>query len=180
MGVAQMGCGFLAVATVTKVIEKKSAELAQPRPEHAAVEALSKREAALYQAYSEVTCFSKLCCCWKVIISVAAAAQLFSGFLFAMAGEYCFRSFSVSSRINDPYEDNGLKDPDGNASAFNIVLLPGKGALGIFAFGVLLHIIFAKGTARLAKTRLAEKSKEPCPSPVQEIAKEEPLVEDVS
>lgn len=147
--IGQLACGFLAVASITQVVEQDGTELAKPRTEHEAVAELTKKEAAYAEAYAEVTAWDKLGACRKLVISVGAACQLLSGFAFAMGGEYCFRPFAVSSSIDAPYEENGL-----NGSPTNIVLPAGWGALGLFAVGVVCHIVFAKDTGRMAAKHL--------------------------
>lgn len=150
MGIGQLSCGFLAVSTVSNVILADGDELAKPRAEHAEVEELSRQQAEAKKTYDDVTKWSSLASWRKFTLCSAAVTQLFSGFLFAMGGEYCFRSFSVSSKIGAPYEEDGL---DGNA--VNIVLPLGWCALGFFAVGTLLHVVFAKDIGRLTRRRLA-------------------------
>jgi len=152
-GVGQMACGFMAVANVTRTIDMYGKELAKPRPEHAAVAALSLKEAELQEHHDEVTKWSTLARWRKVIICCATTSQMFSCFLFAMGGEYCFRSFSVSSDIGAPYEQNGL-----NNYSPNIVRPFGRGAILLFCCGVLLHVFFAKDVERVAKQKLKRAS----------------------
>merc|ERR1712178_459329 len=121
MGLAQLSCAFMAFAHVAKVVEQDGAELAKPRPEHAAIAALTAKQAVYQRIYAEVTAWKNLACIRKFIISAAAAAQLLSGFAFATGGEYCFRPFSISSKISAPFEDQGL-----NGDPLEIVLFPGR------------------------------------------------------
>jgi hypothetical protein len=159
-GLAQMGCAFLAFAQIAKVVETEGQELAKVRPEHAAVAALTAKQATESKVYRDVTKWKTLACWRKFIISFAAGAQLFSGFCFAMGGEYCFKPFSISSDINAPSEEQGL---DGDP--MNIVRTPGRMALGLFAVGTVLHIFFAKETSRLARKRLAQTVNDPKDAP---------------
>jgi hypothetical protein len=145
MGLGQMSCGFLAVQRVTAVIDKDGEKLAEPREEHAAVENLSREKAKKAEKYARATAWSNLGCCRKSIIIAAASCQLLSGFIFALGGDLCFRSFSVSSDFSGPIEDGGLEN-----NALNIILPPGWGAMAMFAVGVLLHIVFAIDSNRLA------------------------------
>jgi hypothetical protein len=145
MGLGQMSCGFLAVQNVTMVIDRDSEELAEHREEHAAVENLSREKERKAEIYVLATKWSNLGCWRKSIILAATACQLMSGFIFALGGELCFRSFSVSSDFRGPVEDGGL-----DSNALNIILPFGRGAMGLFAVGVLLHIVFAIACGRLA------------------------------
>jgi len=147
--IGQMGCGFMAVKSITKVVEKKAEALAMPRPEHQAVEELSRKQAELQAKYDEVTEFGGLNYFRKATIFGAAACHLLSGFVFAMGGEYCFLPFAVSSDIGAAHEENGL-----NGDVFSIVLFPGRVALGVFGLGVVLHLIFSKDFGRMAANEL--------------------------
>jgi membrane protein DedA with SNARE-associated domain len=147
----QAAAGLVAVKSITKVVESDGDELAKPRPEHEAVARLTQEQEAMQRIYDEVTDFKVLPLWRRLVICIAAGAQLMSGFIFAMGGEYCFRPFAVSSNIKAPYEENGL-----DGSAFNIVKPPGWCALALFSLGVCLHIFFAKDTGRLAAKRLED------------------------
>merc|ERR1712070_683920 len=141
-----MGAGFMAVKEVSKVIEKDAAKLGEFREEHKAVAELTKRKASMVRAYNHVTDWTRLQCWRKAIISTAACAQVFSGFLFAMGGEYCFRSFSLNSRISDDHSDHGLDN-----NVWSIIRPAGYGALMLWVLGTFFHIVFALDTKRLAR-----------------------------
>jgi hypothetical protein len=145
MGLGQMSCGFLAVQRVTAVIDKDYDKLVVPREEHAQVERLSAEKEKKAKIYADATHWSRLGLYRKGIILGAVACQLLSGFVFAFGSDTCFRPFSVSSDFNGPIEDGGL---DGDA--LNVVKTPGLAAMGLFTVGVLLHIVFAIDSDKLA------------------------------
>mmetsp|Transcript_117893 Transcript_117893/g.186743 ORF Transcript_117893/g.186743 Transcript_117893/m.186743 type:complete len:1123 (-) Transcript_117893:235-3603(-) len=140
--IGQMVSMLLAIACITKVAETDFTALSRPRPEHAAIEDLTKREADYQIKYSEVTDFTRrtsLSRRWKILICIGASLQILSGFLFVFGADYCFRPFAVSSDINAPYEENGL-----NGNAIDILLPIGWVASGMFLLGVVCHLVFAQ------------------------------------
>eukprot|EP00747_Dinoflagellata_sp_TGD_P205344 gnl/TRDRNA2_/TRDRNA2_79081_c1_seq1.p1 gnl/TRDRNA2_/TRDRNA2_79081_c1~~gnl/TRDRNA2_/TRDRNA2_79081_c1_seq1.p1 ORF type:complete len:157 (-),score=21.92 gnl/TRDRNA2_/TRDRNA2_79081_c1_seq1:78-512(-) len=124
-------------------IEALGEELAKPRPEHAAVEELTRSEQHGNDVYAEVTRWQNVGCFMQALLILAAAGQLMSGFIFTMMAEACFRPFEISGKITDAYEDGGL-----NGSAFNIMILefPYAGPFALFLFVVasVFHYIFSK------------------------------------
>lgn len=129
------------------MIEEKGDELAQPRPEHRRVEELSRKQAVIQEEYLNMIAWANLDDCWKNVIAFAALMMLVSGYLFFFFGSaYCFRSFTVSSRIDDDFEKGGL-----NGDWTNIVQKPvGWIALLMFALGLFSHILFIKAMGRHA------------------------------
>jgi hypothetical protein len=135
-----MVANFVAVYKILNVVQVHGKELAKPRQEHEAVAALTEREKAYNNVYTEITAWSKLGFCRQVILLGGVILQLLSGFIFVMAAESCFRPFNISSKISDPYEKDGL---EGNW--LDIVLAPvGWAALGMFLAAVIFHVVFVK------------------------------------
>jgi len=136
-------CG--AAFMVLEKVSRQGAELAKPRPEHAAVAELTRQGEQRAKIYDDVSNWYHLSDPWRAMIGLATALHLVAGFIFTMAGEHCFRDFSISSSI--------AKDlPDGNP--LNIVIDPlGWIALGIFTAATLLHIAFLKSMAFLTTAR---------------------------
>lgn len=157
-GGGQLASGLLAMACTLKVIEKDYDELSKPRAEHEAVEEFSRGQAELKKVYDHVTRWDNMTCCRKMTIRTAAACQLMSGVIFAFGGEYSFRPFAISSKIDDFYEDYGLNNPndDEGGNPINILLPCGYAGLGLFFVGTVLHIIFLKDAKRRAARKLNE------------------------
>lgn len=129
-----------AIYTVSQTIAKHGDELAKPRPEHEAVAAMTKAEEGAVAAYKQVVNWSNLSKFLRVLLVITALGMYFSNVMFVVLAERCFRTFALSSKIDDSYEDTGL---EGKAS--NIVLYPvGYGALAMFFFALVLHIFFSK------------------------------------
>lgn len=154
--VVNMASAGYAVYTITMTISQHGDELAKPRKEHEAVAALTAKEAASVECYQEVINWSNLYPLWKIFLVVITAGSYFSNVAFVVFAERCFRTFALSSKITDSYEDNGLRDPEtGNASAMNIIIAPyGYGALFIFFMSSFFHFIFLKYMARKTKKLL--------------------------
>lgn len=158
----QAGCGFMAVNCITQVIEKHHEELSEWREEHREVSLLTKKQQHAAEIYNRLTDFGgDLSFRRRATICCAAALQLLSGVIFAMGSGYCFRPFSLSSNIDDLYEENGLRKPgDTKGHPKNIVLDLAWLALFFFAVGTILHIIFIKDMARMAAAEMAREPKE--------------------
>lgn len=150
--IGQMGSMFIAFCFITKVISRDGNELAKPRKEHDAVTSLTAAEAHFEQVYLHATSWDNLDPARKSLIASGAFLILLSGWVFALGSKYCFRSFALSSRIDDPYEEIGL---DGNP--MNIFLAPGWAALGVFGFAALCHCIFVCDRKSATKRQLTRK-----------------------
>lgn len=161
----QAGSMFTAVFCITQEINRSGTELAKPRKEHEAVEALTRAEARYNEILADALKWANLSTCLKLTIGIGAGAMLFSCFVFALLGEYCFRKFAVSSKIDAPYEENGLE-----GDALSIALPLGRANIGLFIIATCLHIFFTKATQRIAKRRLAaEGHQAPGTDPVERI-----------
>jgi len=148
-----------AVYTISDTVQKYGDELAKPREEHRAVQELTKAEEQAVECYARVTAWDKMTLTWKAILFTSTALSFLSNAIFVFLAESCFRPFSVSSRIADPFEKHGLRDPDDpddkNGKPTNIIIHPvGTGALGLFVIAVLLHVLFVKVMARRARQEL--------------------------
>jgi len=135
----------VAAFIVLETVSRKGEELAKPRPEHAVVAELTRKGENRARLYADVSNWWHLSTPWKVFIGVAGVLHLIAGFLFTMAGEHCFRDFSISSSIE--------KDlPDGNV--LNVVINPfGWIVLGIFFAATLMHVTFLKSMSFLTTAR---------------------------
>jgi len=159
-----------AIYTIGRVIEKDGEELAKPRPEHAAVAELTRREAHAVAIYESVTRWSALSPLYKGMLATSSFLMIVTNAVFTLMAEACFRPFAVSSRIDDPYENDGL-----NGSALNIVIHPtGSIGLCLFLLGIILHIAFLKGKARHAN-KVMEKHKAARQLDETAVADAEPL-----
>lgn len=135
--VVNMASMAYAVYTISNTIGKYGEELSKQRPEHAVVADLTRREAAYVESSARVMQWSALSRCWKTVLLTAAILMMAANMIFVCLSELCFRPFSVSSKINAPYEKHGL-----DRNVFNIILPGGVGALGMFFVGFCLHVLF--------------------------------------
>lgn len=108
---------------------------------------LTKKEEGKVELWNKATKWASLPVLLQVSVILAACGMLVSNSAFVLLGEMCFRPFSLSSKINDPYEAHGL-----NKNALNIVLQPmGSCVLALFGAAVLLHAVSFAELARRAK-----------------------------
>jgi len=154
--IGQIGAALTAAYVTAQVVERDGEELAQPRPEHAAVAQLTAMEEAYVNAFAHVTTWPRMSYWRQAIIILAACLQLVAFYTFSLdyilSKKVCFRSFSIPNRISDPYELHGLQ---GNVA--NILVCPfGSGAVLLFAIAVALHLIHSTGMRRLARRHLAQ------------------------
>jgi len=126
-------------------------ELAQPRPEHAKIIALTESEAAYRASYDQVTDWKRLPMALKIMIQVSIGCMIMQGFLLTLLGSQCFRPFGVNNRISDSYEDDGL-DKD----VMSFILPMGQLAMLLFTTACCLHVIFMKITGFMARRHLRE------------------------
>mmetsp|Transcript_85437 Transcript_85437/g.242303 ORF Transcript_85437/g.242303 Transcript_85437/m.242303 type:complete len:806 (-) Transcript_85437:14-2431(-) len=157
--VIQMGTGLAAVISVMNVVGDRGEELARPREEHKAVEALARQEEQYRNAFQEATEWGNLPCADRALLSVAAALSVSSGAIFAFYGSSCFENFSISSKIDDPLDESGL-----GGDVLNIVILPqGAVPLVLYAMSAALHLAYVLETSRLATARLRRGPGAPSP-----------------
>lgn len=159
----QLAGMVLALYYIQEVVQKDHEELARPRPEHAAVTALTRKESAYVEEYTEVTAWSTLAPSRRHLIITATAINLLSTFMFVMMDEACFLSFQVSSKISDPISEEGL---DGNA--LNIVQPLGWFANGCFFLGCTLHFMFTRWASKTTAARLKKKEEPSIDSMLEE------------
>jgi len=155
--VVNMSSFAYAFYTVGQVIQDKGEELAKPREEHRAVAELTRKETAIREAYASASDWNHLSPCAKSVILTMTVSMVVANMAFTSMGESCFRPFAVSSRIQDPYENDGLNDGSGG-DVLNIIIDPtgdpkgiGSPMLMLFAFGCCMHISFEWFMGRKAK-----------------------------
>lgn len=129
----------LALYYLVTTVEKYQVELEQPREEHRQVEALTRSEMEFEATYRQVTEWRAMGPFLQGVLLSGTCLNLMSGILFTFAGELCFRSFAVSSRINFPHSEGGL-----NGDALSVILPFGRVPLGMFALCAILHYVFLK------------------------------------
>jgi hypothetical protein len=96
-------------------------QLYDPRPEHAAVEELSRKSAAYEAAFRTVTAWSRMTGTQRKLLVVGTAGTLGTALLVSTNSSTFFRKFSATSKIHEPYD----KEPPGlNGSALNLVKSP--------------------------------------------------------
>lgn len=159
--VTQIATMFVAMQKITAEIEEHGEAFKQSRPEHKAVEELTKAEEAGRIVFDDVTKWDRLSTLLKAIITTAASLQVGCGFVFCIFDANLFRQFSVSSKIAAPESEGGLDD-----KPYKIVQEPqGWFVLGLFFFGCFLHYIFVKTTQSMARRELADRERSGAPTP---------------
>lgn len=159
--VATGGAAFVQAAavlvftwSVMKIVEQHSAELAVHRPEHEAVELLTKSEEAYVQAYADVTRWEMLRQGQKVLLLGSSGAFLLSGFVlaadYAVTEKFCLLSFSINDKISDPVDQGGLDN-----NVMEMILPLGFVMLALAFIAFVMDIIFGKWKAREAREVLA-------------------------
>jgi hypothetical protein len=145
----QLAGMVLALYFIQEVVHKHGEDLAKPRKEHEAVAALTRQEADYVAEYNNALAWPTLIKSRKYLLLVSTICMLISTFMFVMMDEACFRSFAVSNKISDPFDQDGL---EGNV--LNIVLPPGWVATGAFFLASALHFAFLKWAGAEARKRL--------------------------
>lgn len=142
-----------AVHYITRTIDRDHSELSKPRPEHAQVAELSRREAAFDEALRRVSDWRK-----ATILSASGAmisVLLLMGLDFLSSEPVAFRKFDLKDRIGDSFQDGGL---DGNG--MNVIVVPlGVVTLVVFALGIAVFLAHSWDLRRQARL-LAEVPKE--------------------
>merc|ERR1719343_1880336 len=135
--VVNAASGAYAVYAVSQTVQKYGESLAEDRPEHANVKALTDRDKIKMQAYQEVSKWEALSTPFKCLLLSATGFLYMSNVCFMALDEYAFRPFALSSKINDPYTDAGL-----DGKWWTIIREAGYAFLAVFFSGVILHLIF--------------------------------------
>jgi len=149
--VANVASSCLAAFIVLDVVSQKGEELAQFRPEHAAVAELTRQGEFRARCYADVTNWHKLNPKWQAMIFITTVMHLVSGAFFVFMTETCFENFSISSKIDDPLPD-GL-----SGNWLNVVKVPvGWIPLGIFFAACILHVVFNQAMSMLTNQRMGE------------------------
>jgi len=152
---AQAGATLLFSWRIMKTVEQDGEELAKPRLEHEAVARLTAQEAAYRAALKEVSRWDAMTCAQLFVLLLGVASIVFSGFViaadFMLADKFCFRNFSITSKISDPIDLGGLDN-----DAWNIVISPfGWVILVIAAVGVVFQVLFGKMIASATRAHMA-------------------------
>lgn len=172
---AQAGATLLFTWRIMKTVEQDGEELSQPRPEHAAVAALTAKEADYRKAFHEVSKWDAMTCLQQTIVLWSVFAMLLSGFLiaadFMLAEKFCFRKFDITSNIKDPFELGGLDN-----NVINLVIVPiGWMTLVVVICAVAGHVAFSVMMGKAARGRLSSlKHQAGSPKDAQVIGKSEP------
>jgi hypothetical protein len=91
------------------------------RPEHAAVEKLSRELAAFESAWQTVTTWSRLRSGQRALLLLGTAGTLLTAMATAASSETFFRKFAATSRISAPYEN---EPPGLNGDVLSLVRWP--------------------------------------------------------
>eukprot|EP00440_Ansanella_granifera_P014104 gb/GFBE01015328.1/.p1 GENE.gb/GFBE01015328.1/~~gb/GFBE01015328.1/.p1 ORF type:complete len:829 (+),score=164.68 gb/GFBE01015328.1/:1-2487(+) len=146
----QAGATLIFTWKIMKTVERDAETLMEYRPEHKAVAELTEKEAAYTESLKEVTQWQAMSFHHKATLLISALGFMAAGFVlladFMVSDKFCFRVFSITDKIGDPYELGGL---DGNA--LNLVMRPaGVAALLAFAVCFVLHMTFNRMMSKAA------------------------------
>merc|ERR1712178_66679 len=123
---------------VSKTIQKYGDDLAKPRPEHKAVEDLTKKEAYGLEVLLRTRQWENLTKGWKIFLVLTTAGMYFSNVIFVSLAD---------SGLN-----GGVFSTDNSKG---IVIYPiGHGASTLFTGSLVAHIAFVKVMANKAKEQL--------------------------
>lgn len=140
-------------------------ELSQHRPEHDRVAELTKKEAAYTRKYAELTQWEDMHWLLRDGILLSSIIILIVSWVlgadFALSNQICFRTFSITDRIDADLESGGL---DGNV--WNLVTHPaGTVVLALAVAATLLHIVVGQwldtATRRSLAMQVASESPQP-------------------
>jgi len=146
----QGGAGLAAAYFMSQVAAEKGEELAKPRPEHRPIEELTKKEQAAVDAYERATEWDKVPLWRKRLLVISTTLQVGAWAAFVFQDKTCFRPFSLTSKIEDPYDKNGLE-----GDAVNIVKPMGWVALGMFALACVLFKVFKMWAGAAGRNELS-------------------------
>ena len=145
---------------IMMVIEEDGEALAAPRAEHAAVAELTRKESEYVAALQNASSWPNMSRGQKLLVFASALCLLVAGFVFAadysLTEKFCFRSFSITSKIASPLEAGGL-----NSNVMNLVMMAGWAALGVAFAGFVLHISASKWLGQVARSHLSSTSAAP-------------------
>lgn len=148
----QGSCALSATVSIIKVVEEQGEVLAQPRPEHAKVASVTRKQARRNQAMYEATCWSSLSWARRLVIVSAAGLMIMACAIFVFLDEVCFENFSLTGRIDDPLDEMGL-----GGNPLNIVVWPyGYVPLTMFGMAFALHFMFAMSTDRVVREKMRD------------------------
>eukprot|EP00929_Paragymnodinium_shiwhaense_P078938 TRINITY_DN40972_c0_g1_i1.p1 TRINITY_DN40972_c0_g1~~TRINITY_DN40972_c0_g1_i1.p1 ORF type:complete len:1056 (+),score=222.94 TRINITY_DN40972_c0_g1_i1:154-3321(+) len=145
----QMASGVLALYFIQEYVHRYGDELAEHRPEHNPVAALTRAEAEYERALAHVSDMKVLPPGHRCLLLASSACMLCSLFFFMFMDEACFRPFEVNSRICDDFAENGLQ-----CDVLNLVKGPGWLAMSVFFVACALHFSYTKVIAGSAKREL--------------------------
>ena len=155
--VAQALAMFFFSYRIMKVIDEDGEALARPRTEHEAVAELTRREAAYVDALRHASEWQRMSWGQKLVVFLSALNLLLAGFVLAadysVSEKFCFRSFSITSKINSDIELGGL-----GGNVLNLIMVAGWGALSIAFTGFVLHVLASKWLGRIARSQLRSDS----------------------
>jgi hypothetical protein len=123
--------------------------LNDPRPEHAAVEQLSKETAAFEQSYSYCSQWKTMTGAQRVTLGVAWLGTFGTAGAVSAASSSFFLRFAASSRVDDPYD----KEPPGlDGKPLSLVVFPqGWIVIAVHYFAVIVFNIWGKMVTKAAK-----------------------------
>lgn len=151
----QSSAMLIAAYYMGEVSTAKEDELSKPRPEHAAVQELTRNEAKFYQCYAIVTRWKDMPAFPKTVLSTSTMSMLLAGFILVMADSACFRPFSLTSKISAPTEEGGL-----DGEPLNIILFGGWVAIFLFLLGCVLLKVFLRWAKQETERRLKSSTPE--------------------
>lgn len=145
-GAVQLLSMLLAAYFIEETLVKHGDVLRAYREEHRPVMELTAREAASVDAFHYATSIGRLSFFMKSLLIFSVGLMLVTAFILLFLTGYCFRTFTISSRIDDPWAEAGL-----NGDVSNLLTTVGWVVLSAWGFAFLLHIAFVNFAAGLGR-----------------------------
>merc|ERR1719502_86060 len=99
----------LAIIFVGQETERHHEELSRPRPEHAALIAKSQAVKVRSERYRQAMEWRSISRAQHFFLLFAAGSETLMQYIIFLVGSYCFRTFEIGNRIEDPFVQNGLE-----------------------------------------------------------------------
>eukprot|EP00930_Biecheleria_cincta_P004304 TRINITY_DN105213_c0_g1_i1.p1 TRINITY_DN105213_c0_g1~~TRINITY_DN105213_c0_g1_i1.p1 ORF type:complete len:973 (-),score=152.43 TRINITY_DN105213_c0_g1_i1:193-3030(-) len=145
-GGVQLVAMMLAAYYIEETLVKHGDELRAYREEHRPIMELTAREAASVDAFHYATNFARLSCFMKWLLLSSVGLMLITAFMLFFLPGSCFRTFTISSRVADPWAQEGL-----NNDASSLLTTFGWAVLGAWGFAFILHLMFGYLAAGLGR-----------------------------
>jgi len=139
VGVSQGGMMLLAAMFIARENERNFAELSKPLPQHKELIAKCDEVKKAKLVYVKSTAWKRLRWFQKTPLVLSMCFMFATCWASFFMGSSCFRKFEIGNRIDDSYENGGLR-----GNTLNLVTFPlGVMVLGSMLLGIVIYTMYA-------------------------------------